>query len=112
MSLDHACLLPHAPQIGTLRLESQLWWNLDGGATPVALRLLLLLGEELAPASNRWGSCRAELAANTPALAQEPAPRAACTAASSHQRLLMPYVWCSSSFLAAPRCCPCSVPSA
>jgi hypothetical protein len=64
MSVDHG--LPAAArsaQIGAKRMESQLWWNLDGGATPVALRLLPLLAEELAPASNRWGLSRAELAA-------------------------------------------------
>jgi hypothetical protein len=52
--LTMGCPLLHTPQIGALRLESQLWWNLDGGATPVALRLLPLLAEELAPTSNRW----------------------------------------------------------
>ncbi|KAL4428110.1 hypothetical protein ABPG75_002199 [Micractinium tetrahymenae] len=40
-----------AAQVGVRRLPAELWWNLDGGSTPVALRMLPLLAEELAPGS-------------------------------------------------------------
>ena len=43
-----------AQQVGAQRLSSELWWNLDGSQTPVALKLLPLLAEELAPGSARW----------------------------------------------------------
>lgn len=42
-----------AAQVGAHRLSGQLWWNLDGADSPVALKLLPLLAEELAPASTR-----------------------------------------------------------
>lgn len=42
--------------MGAHKLCSELWWNLDGGATPVALKLLPLLAEELAPGSTRWAA--------------------------------------------------------
>lgn len=41
-----------AVHVGGQRLEAELWWNLDGDTTPVALRLLPLLAEELALDSN------------------------------------------------------------
>lgn len=46
-----------AAQVGGQRLSSELWWNLDDAQTPVALRLLPLLAEELAPNSIRWEGC-------------------------------------------------------
>ncbi|PRW44427.1 Fanconi anemia group D2-like protein [Chlorella sorokiniana] len=41
-----------AAQVGAHKLSSELWWNLDGSNTPVALKLLPLLAEELAPGSS------------------------------------------------------------
>lgn len=40
-------------QVGGQRLQADLWWNLDGKHAQVALRLLPLLAEELAPLSTR-----------------------------------------------------------
>ena len=53
---DKACLAPAdtAVQLAGRRLGTVLWWNLDGGQSPVGLRLLPLLAEELAPGSTRW----------------------------------------------------------
>ena len=52
---DEARLAPAnaAVQVAGRRLGAVLWWNLDGLQSPVGLRLLPLLAEELAPGSTR-----------------------------------------------------------
>ncbi|KAL4858754.1 Fanconi anemia group D2 protein [Chlorella vulgaris] len=50
--LEEGQLAAKDAAIGGQRLQSEVWWNLDGGNAPVALRLLPLLAEQLAPGSN------------------------------------------------------------
>ena len=43
-------------QVGGRRMASQLWSNLDGSATPVALRVLPHVAKELEPGSKGWAA--------------------------------------------------------
>ncbi len=47
--------------MGAQRLQAELWWDLNGDQKVVAMRLLPLLADELAPGSTRcapWPAAR------------------------------------------------------